>query len=288
MSAAKSPTSTAGKAQETEAKGVLEYLDPGLIRWSRFYNRSPLSLQVSNPRFQSLVGKIEANQGNAQAVMVFRLEGDPDGYLYEIVYGHRRLEACKLLGLDLYAIVVNSITREEQAKQQLLENEDHDDVSVIERAKQISSHMKAKVWPTVETLANEVGYTRTYAQHLKTIGDVVPDSLLLSHPDTAAINFRQAQALVKIAKCDMGLLKTRLEVLRKQRGEISGCQATTYLLTGEMKIEEERKTKTSASIKRKRDGCSVSVTGLDREKIPELEEQLSEFFKKLGFQITGS
>ena len=55
------------------------------------------------------------------------------GERYRLIYGHRRLEACRLLGLKARAIVTE-IEGEQALRDQLIENQERRDLSFIERA----------------------------------------------------------------------------------------------------------------------------------------------------------
>lgn len=261
-------------------------LDPNTIRWSRFYNRAAHSMSEENPEFKQFLTKIEASQGNAVPILVFEIEPDADGHRYETVYGHRRLESCRQLGFEVNAILQDRMTPQEQGRLQLVENEGQSRLSVVERGKQIASQLREGIWPNVGVLAEKIGYTRTHAQHLKAIGEHIPEGLLLAHPEPSAINFRTAQALVRLAKDDMTLLKQRLETLRRDRDNMTGTAATAFLLTGEIiKDQRSRPRAPQAEIKRRRDGLQVTIRGLGTDAPEGFEARLKAFLGENNIEL---
>lgn len=101
--------------------GVAE-LDPDRIDFEgRFDDRLQLDLN-------SLKSSIQAN-GQRVPILVRPLEGDH----YSLIYGRRRLEACRELGVPIRAIVTEA-TSDQSLKDQLLENQERKDLSFIERA----------------------------------------------------------------------------------------------------------------------------------------------------------
>jgi ParB family chromosome partitioning protein len=82
----------------------VEFLDPKLVRPSRWANRHALSF--SGPEFATLKAEIADAGRNVQPIKVRPLPVQPgQPQEYEIAYGHRRHRACLELGLQVAAIV---------------------------------------------------------------------------------------------------------------------------------------------------------------------------------------
>ena len=90
------------KEQMKEFEGSLpmKRLDPNLIVRSRWANRHKLSFVGQD--FDGLKADIAAQGGNVQPIKVRRLKGFDK---YEMIFGHRRHQACLELGIDVLAIV---------------------------------------------------------------------------------------------------------------------------------------------------------------------------------------
>lgn len=81
-------------------------IDPAEIRRSKFANRHITSFQ--DAEFLTLRAEIASAGGNVQPIKVrpvTPVAGSP--VKYEIIYGHRRHEACRLESLEVFAIVDN-------------------------------------------------------------------------------------------------------------------------------------------------------------------------------------
>jgi ParB family chromosome partitioning protein len=70
-----------------------------------------------------------AKNGQRVPILVRPLEGDR----YRLIYGRRRLEACRELGIEVRAIVTE-VEGDQALRDQLLENQERRDLSFIERA----------------------------------------------------------------------------------------------------------------------------------------------------------
>jgi ParB family transcriptional regulator, chromosome partitioning protein len=79
-------------------------LDPGEIGRSRYANRHESSFLGAD--FERLKREIMEAGGNVQPIKV-RPTKAGEGVAYEIVFGHRRHEACRQLGLPVLAVVDN-------------------------------------------------------------------------------------------------------------------------------------------------------------------------------------
>ncbi|UWQ44062.1 plasmid partitioning protein RepB (plasmid) [Leisingera aquaemixtae] len=101
--------------------GVFE-IDPGQIETN---GRLDDRLQIEVEGLKSSISK----NGQRVPVLVRPLEGDR----YNLIYGRRRLEACRELGKKVRAIVTE-VDGDQALRDQLLENQERRDLSFIERA----------------------------------------------------------------------------------------------------------------------------------------------------------
>jgi ParB/RepB/Spo0J family partition protein len=249
------------------------------VRWSRFYNRNPMTLTPQNKRFAELIATIAAHGGNVSPVALFPVTDGGETIRFELAYGHRRLEATKYLKLPIVAaIVLPPLSPRDQARLQFIENSGGAEPSVLDQAKQISSQFAEGAWDSVSEMAAETGRSRAHLQHLKTIGDVVPDAVILWHPDPQRISFRDARALATLAKTAGATLETRLDQLRQIKGELKGGQATAFLLTGSSDRVPTALPSPAGNFRRFGDGLRLEVRGLsqfDAARLKALEEDLS-------------
>lgn len=78
-----------------------KHLDPKLIARSKWANRHELSFV--GPDFEALKQDIASQGGNVQPIKVRRVPGEADRY--ELIFGHRRHQACVELGIDVLSLV---------------------------------------------------------------------------------------------------------------------------------------------------------------------------------------
>ena len=76
-------------------------IDPKLIVRSKWANRHPLSF--SDPEFEGLKEDIKSQGGNVQPIKVRHLKGETGKF--EIIFGHRRHQACLDLDLNVLAMI---------------------------------------------------------------------------------------------------------------------------------------------------------------------------------------
>lgn len=80
-----------------------KHIDPKLIFRSKWANRHELSFKDEN--FKDLKDDIESEGGNVQPIKVRPLHGETGRF--EIVFGHRRHQACLDLGIPVLALIEN-------------------------------------------------------------------------------------------------------------------------------------------------------------------------------------
>ena len=159
---------------------------------------------------------------------------------------------------------------------------------MLDQAKQISSQFAEGAWNSVGEMAAETGRSRAHLQHLKTIGDVVPDAVILWHPDPQRISFRDARALATLAKTAGAALELRLDELRQIKGELKGGQATAFLLTGSRDRLPTSLPSPAGNFSRLSDGLKLQVRGLgqfDDAQLQALETDLSAVLTKHNVAI---
>ena len=131
-------------------------LQPGEIKLSKWANRNEKSFDV--PAFELLKREIAAAGENVQPIKVRPIS--PEGVVkYELVYGQRRHRACSDLGIAVNAMV------QEMSDQELFltmdrENRGREDLSPYELGLHYQRALAAKLWPSQNVLAKEVGITQ--------------------------------------------------------------------------------------------------------------------------------
>ncbi len=170
-----------------EDRRATRLVSPALIKASRFSDRIDAAEELSD-----LVDSIREH-GQQVPILLRRLEnGD-----LEVVYGRRRLLACKELGMDVRATVME-MTEEEALIAQGVENNQRLDTSFIEKALFITRILDAGFTGVVVHRATKVNDTLIYK--MRAIIQAVPDSLIRAIGPAHGAGRRQWEALATFCK----------------------------------------------------------------------------------------
>jgi ParB family chromosome partitioning protein len=100
----------------------------------------------------------------------------PLGEEYEIVYGHRRVAAMRLLGMDECEAFVEGIDDEESQLQALIENLQRKDMNEVEKGKTFLA-LTQRFSYTKKQLAQMLGKTESYVRQAIDVVTVLPESI---------------------------------------------------------------------------------------------------------------
>jgi len=89
----------------------------------------------------------------------------PSGQVFEVVAGHRRLEASKLLGRKDVPCLVKNVSDKEAYELSLTENVQRQTLDPIEEAEAYSKYVDHFGWGSVSELARKVGKSQEYVSH---------------------------------------------------------------------------------------------------------------------------
>jgi len=130
-------------------------LDPNAIRISDAPNRDPSAFDDES--FEQLRSSIVAKGFNLQPILVrdtVNAGGVPG---YELVFGERRLRACRELGAKVRALVTTTESTSEDALDRLRENRGRKDLSAFEFGQQIRFVLDGELGLTKSELAGRIG-----------------------------------------------------------------------------------------------------------------------------------
>lgn len=195
-----------------------QLLDTETLRLTAFDNRDEKSFDDDDRDFRDLKADIEAQKGNLIPGLVRPLS-EPDGrVLYEVVYGNRRMMACRRLGLPFKAFI-QSITDDEAMLLQHVENAHRKNLSTIETAQKIRSFLEHRrnesgrvVDGSLVLLAETLKLNKKHVAKLAMIG-AIPDSVIAAIPDVREIPFRPAHVLAKMCRDNLDEVLGRLETV---------------------------------------------------------------------------
>lgn len=155
---------------------VLGYIDPEIIvPWGN--KDRTLEEMEDDEEFHKLVERIRSAGGNIQPIKVRPLSPNKgsDGEKYEEIFGFKRLNACKRLGIPVLAII-EKMTDKEAWRQMVGENDGRSDVSAWTKALSWKNALDKKLVSSVDELAvEEKKDVRTIDQYLRVVDIMDPE-----------------------------------------------------------------------------------------------------------------
>ena len=171
-------------------------------------DRHPLG--CADESFLTLCRSI-ASEGQI-APVALRLQGDG----YEVVYGHRRVAACRSLGRPVRAVVVDTDVRGLVARM-LIENAQRKDLSPIERAAQYRKLIDEQLMER-EEIARLLGVTPQQVSNIVVLAEL-PEKVLDALGDARAISIATGKRLIQALRAHPDTWDRVLDAARGAKGD---------------------------------------------------------------------
>jgi ParB family chromosome partitioning protein len=181
-------------------------IDPNLISRSKWSNRHDLSFVGSE--FLGLKEDIKAQGGNVQPIKVRPLKGVSGKY--EIVFGHRRHQACLELGIDVLAII-DDLDEKRLFIEMDRENRQRKDLRPFEVGTMYAKALDEGLFTSARRLADEVGIDQSQLNKALSLARL-PSDVLKAFASPLDLQYRWVSDLVGAIQRDpdyvMSLAKT--------------------------------------------------------------------------------
>lgn len=251
-------------------------LDPATVYPSRWANRHATSFEGAD--FASLKKEIESAGRNIQPIRVRPRQGST--VEYEVVFGHRRHQACLQLGLPI-AAVIEDLSDQDLFAYMDRENRSRLDLSPYEQGEMYRKALDEGLFPSLRMLASEIGADPGNVSKAISIARL-PEPVLRAFPSPNLIQYRWGQLLqAALQKDPDGVLRRAkefqpaadvapLDVLDRLLGRVKRIRAASHELV--------RDGQSVGRIKRAADGSiSVSIKGglLNDRRFAELQTVLT-------------
>lgn len=198
-------------------------IDASLIHASRWANRHERNFDA--PLFDRLKAEIADAGGNVQPVKV-RPVAEPAGH-YEIVYGHRRVEACRQLGLPVLCLV-DPIEDRALFVEMERENRGRKDLSAWEQGVMYRRALDAGLFPSLRQLAAAIGVQPGNVSTALQIA-ALPDAVVAAFPSPLELQFRWVAPIKNaLARDEAGVL-ARAQALAAQQPRPSAREVLAAL-----------------------------------------------------------
>lgn len=145
------------KLAEFDGATLVRALDPKLVHRSQWANR--IEAEFTTSEFLALKAEIENSGGNVQPIKVRVVKGVFDGQTlkHEIVFGHRRHQACLELGLLVNAVVVEDMDDKTLFETMDRENRGRKNLSAWEQGRMYDDALKKGLYPSIRKLVESLG-----------------------------------------------------------------------------------------------------------------------------------
>ncbi len=256
-------------------------IDPALIRPSRWANRHELNFNT--PLFDKLKAEVADAGGNVQPIKV-RPVAEPAGS-FEVVYGHRRLEACRQLGLPVLCLVDNIEDRALFVEMER-ENRGRKDLSAWEQGMMYRRALDAGLFPSLRQLAASIGMQPGNVSTALQIA-ALPDAVVQAFASPLDLQFRFVAPLKAALERDETAVIERARALAAQMPRPSAREVLARLTGQDANASLTRQTRYTLGGKVV-GSCDKDAQGnvtlrfkagaLTADKEKRLQELLSKFF----------
>jgi len=207
-------------------------MDPRLISRSRWANRDPRHFETSE--FEVLKAEILSAGGNIQPIKVRPIPSAEDGQpCYELVFGHRRHEACRQLGLPVLAVVENlgdaalfvEMDRENRARK---------DLSAWEQGVMYRRALDDGLFSSSRKLAEAVGADLSQVGKALSLASL-PEALVAAFESPLDLQFRWAKPLKDAWDADPQAMNSRAQELARREPRRKPKEIFDRLVGAELK-----------------------------------------------------
>lgn len=241
---------------EWDGAKATRLIDPKLIARSKWANRDPRHFQT--PEFEALQNEIASSGGNVQPVKIRPLgaTGNGEGPQYELVYGHRRYEACRRLGLPVLAFVDN-LNDQALFVEMDRENRSRKDLSAWEQGVMYRRALEEGLFTSNRKLADSTGVDLAQVGKALALARL-PQDVVDAFASPLDLQFRWAKPLADAAEADAAGLAQRAQKARALGPDRGAKQVYELLLGGAAGVGDS-----VAPLAVEMDGKTIATVAID-------------------------
>lgn len=272
---------TLEELQQWDGAKAVRALDPKLIGRSKFANRHEVNFQGSD--FSLLKDEIASAGKNIQPIKVRPVADKSSSYKYEIVFGHRRHEACRQLNIPVHAVLDNL---DDQALfvEMDRENRLRADLRPYEQGVMYARALDDGLFPSLRKMAEALGVDPGNASKAISLARL-PQPILDAFESPLDIQQSWSTQLTSLLKTDPDIVLSRASALSKIVPRLSSAQVFKDLL-GEGVVSNNTPAHSSVVVKGqggkvgkitfnpKRNTFEISLTGFDADQMKAVEKAI--------------
>jgi ParB family transcriptional regulator, chromosome partitioning protein len=179
--------------QQKASRLLIEEIDSSLVDPSPYWDRDLRFLEDQS--FASFAADVRL-RGQQSPALVRPNSTHPGRY--EVCFGHRRLFACRSLGINLRATVA-PLSEAQMAAASYSENAHREGVSILEQARALARYLDRGVFSSKQALADALNVSRSHVSNLTSYAEI-PDRVLEALGDWRKCTFRDAGNLLKAVR----------------------------------------------------------------------------------------
>ena len=215
---------------------LVRKLDPHSIRRSRWANRDELNFVGAD--WDAFKAEIRSAGGNVEPIKVRRVfngktppqQGKATvAEPLEIVYGHRRHQACLELDLPVNAIVVEAMEDQALFAEMDRENRQRENLSAWEQGRMYNLALREGLFPSIRRLSEDLGVNLSIASRCCKLAQL-PDAVVQAFPSPLGIQVRWAKPLADAVQSDPDGVLERARALHAERGKLTPAEVFERLL----------------------------------------------------------
>lgn len=250
---------------------VVRRLDPRQVSASRWANRD--RAHFATEAFARLKTEIESAGGNIQPIKVRTVSPAPlAGPRFEIVYGHRRHQACLELGIPVLALVEDGIKDAQLFIEMDRENREREDLSPWEQGVMYTRALDEGLFPSAKQLAAALGVDMGTVSKAKTLS-ALPHDVVAAFTSPLDLQFRWGKLLTEALQRDPEGVLERARSVAAQDPRPSSTETLKRLIQS----KDIKPRVAGAAAWRTSDGKQVATMSTDRKgRVTVLVEALDE------------
>lgn len=266
-------------ARLSEYEGALPVreLDPNEITITKFANRH--ASHFDSKEFASLREDILLAGGNTVPIMVRPAKSNAE-YKYEVIFGHRRLQACRDANVKVRALI-EDVSDEEMFALMVRENNEREDLSAYEEAVSYKAALDAGLYRNQQALSDAIGVTQGRISQVLALTKV-PASILNLFSSPTKVQYRWAKEILSQLAKDRSTVMNVVKDLKGRQNTLS--DKAIYDALTSRQLPEKTEVKVDGQLKATivSEGNSVKVVfaknALNDQQTRRVAVLLSEFF----------
>lgn len=220
------------KLSQFEGATLVQALDPRSVRRSAWANR--LEAEFGSAEFQLFKDDISGAGGNVQPIKVRAIPGaagvfDGQTPSHEIVFGHRRHQACLELGIAVNAVIIADMDDKALFEAMDRENRGRKNLSAWEQGRMYDEAIRKGLYPSLRRLAESLGVNLSDASRAVQLAKL-PKEIVAAFATPLDLQVRWAKPLADALQRDPDSLLSRARAMAGQAGERAAADVFDRLI----------------------------------------------------------